>query len=283
MDKLPYEILLDIFEYMDIPDVDACKRTCRTFRTIALDKRIVYTRLHKTAKWLDCKYPERPNQFDLYNQRILLSPFQLSPESKPQHLQLIRTVNLALRKDTLRRGLEKRPTKNELVVKGVVDNGKYECPRVAAKRRELEKNRKKDKLERFFESNQRPTLERAIELGVVKKDQLDDEQKNVRNLTRMFSYWIKVKKSDNKKKDNRIIEKIQNRSESPPTRAMVHKMKQQFEEESSKSRSTTEKSSSSVYYSSIIDQKTLKLKKQYTGITFGAVDSLRQHFIHLSA
>jgi hypothetical protein len=221
MPVLPDEIWMLVFDHLDIPDLLTCSRVNHSFRSIALDPRLHRDRLANTAKWLNIAYPLRPSSKDLYERNILLSRVQLAPSPCQRHIQTTARLARIFVKDSLRRGLCRRPTRKELLDRGVMKKGGIFAEQVGS----LERQKVVDVIRGFFSGSQRPSLELAIKRGVASPPP-PPESRPVRVLARMFSYW----------RDSPPSRNVQRNIRDPPTRANVHRMTKWFEELAQKER-----------------------------------------------
>lgn len=255
---LPFEIWELIFEYLDIPDIDSCSKVNHLFRLIALDPQLLKQRLHQTRRWLNIVYPMRPTSVDLMNRHVLMYRSYLSPIQTPDRLWLRNRLDLLRNRDNLKRRLVTRPTRQELIEKGVVKRGGVFASTLCS----LERQKIADVVAGFYQGNDRPTYEAAIKRGIIKED--SEIRKSVRTLIRMFSYWIAS--DDNPVDATRVIQKTtRTRSSSvsnTPTRAKVLSLKRKLEQ--------MQKSAN--------EPKRMPLKQQRTGVQYGVVATLRQRF-----
>lgn len=206
LDVLPHELWLHIFLHLDIPDLVVCSRVCHCFRELARDPYLHRERRRLTKKWLDIVYASRPSSKDLCDRNILQSRQQLAPFPCQGHMQTRAKLARIFVQDSLRRDLGKRPTKEELIKRGVVKKGGNFAPQIVS----LERQKAVDVLRGFLSGSQRPCYELAVKRGVAAPPV---DKHPVRVLTRMFSYWREPTKP---------------RSEAPP-RAKVRKMTLLFE------------------------------------------------------
>jgi hypothetical protein len=270
---LPQELWFYIFSLLDIPDLLVCSRVCGEWRQRALDPFLHKFRLLQTAKWLEGEYGARPNSKELAERQILLSARHLSPEPFQKYIQLTLLLSRTLKRDAVRRGLESRPSFEELLQRGVIKRG----GNFAHVMTSIEKQRVIDILKGFFSGSSRPTLEMAIRRGIVPKEE-DNTRKPVHTLTRMFSYWSsQCGETISRSRDIRP----------PPPRAKVYKMRQQFESiisgNSAMSHAPSCRAGTPLYNgpSSIVSSPNVErrqLRRQLTGISQGAVSMLRQRF-----
>jgi hypothetical protein len=110
--SLPHELLLQILQYLDLPDLVAISRTCRALRPLPLDPLLHRRRLHVSSAVLEHFLPLRPSLSSL----------------RPPSREIYLTPTLFTRKKILRnligiklaRRLRQRPSVRELVGRGVL-------------------------------------------------------------------------------------------------------------------------------------------------------------------
>lgn len=271
---LPQELWFYIFGLLDIPDLLTCSRVCHEWRKRALDPSLHKLRLVRNARWLEVEYGSRPSSKELTHRNILFSSRNLSPEPFHKHVQIAIALSRTLKRDALRRGLESRPSFEELLERGVIKRG----GNFANVMTSIEKQKVIDILKGFFSGSSRPTLEMAIRRGVVSKEE-ENTRKPVHTLTRMFSYWSS---------QNGEIVSCRRDPRPPPPRAKVYKMRQRFESIIRRSSNPMPSTCScrggmpTMAYSngalSASYGEPRELRKQLTGISQGAVAMLRQRF-----
>ncbi|ANB14403.1 hypothetical protein AWJ20_1991 [Sugiyamaella lignohabitans] len=279
--QLPDELWVAVFEFLDIPDLYNCSKVDHRFRRLAQDPQLHHRRLTQTAKWLERAYPLRPSCKDLYDRNILLSRVQLAPSPCQKHILASTRLARIFVKDSLRRGLSRRPTRKELIDRGVMKHG---GSIFADKIGSLERQRVVDIIRGFFSDSQRPSLEAAIRRGVVSPP--DQENKPVRVLTRIFSYCFR-ESSESPRSSHATRMLID-----PPTRANVHRMTEWFEELARNERSSfrfgtqpSQTSSSFGPYAFSTVATTLSSPSpvhQISGISYDGVSAIRQRFLAIS-
>lgn len=245
---LPEEVWFFVLQYLDISDVSNCALVCKQLHSVAVSRQLLLARFHNTISWLENEYIQRPSCRELYERHILLWPL---PNIGLSHLKLCIKLQRTLRKDAVRRGLENRPTRQELIDRGIIKHDGPLADRVCA----LERQKKIDVIRQFFSSSQRPSLDEAIRRGLVKP--IEEEPKTVSILTRIFSY--RLERSETPK--SRIAE--------APPRAKVHNMRKKFEQLANDQCSP-----------SCNDLR--PLTRQLTGVTQGAVAAVRQKFLSIA-
>jgi hypothetical protein len=245
--ELPEEIWSCVLEYLDVPDLKQVSMTSHKLRRLAVDPILHRHRRWTTARWLDSGALNRPSPRELVSRHILMSSMGLSPVQTPHYLELVYTLYHNIKVDTVNRELSRRPTREELMRRGILrPGGKF-----AATMRSIERQRTLDAVRAFFKGPQRPTLQKAINRGVVAE--ADVNHKPVSTLRRMFSYWLE-----------REHQPLVAASKDAPTRANVLKLRKLFEEGQLQLQPE--------------DQSAPKLKQQRTGIEWGVVHELRQRF-----
>lgn len=251
--EVPDEIWSVILEYTDIPDLKEVAMTNHRLRRLAVDPVLHHHRLETTKRWLDNGALSRPSPRDLVSRHILMSSVGLSPLQTPQYLELVYTLYHNIKVDTVNKELARRPSREELMRRGILrPGGKF-----AATMRSIEREKATDSVKAFLNGPQRPTLEKAINRGVVAEK--DVYQRPVSTLKRMFSYWLE-----------REHKPWTAATKNPPPRANVLKMRKWFEEQ---------KNCSDI----ICDNDDNRcgpslLKRQRTGIEWGVVEELKQRF-----
>lgn len=245
----PEEVWFFVLQYLDISDVSNCAMVCKQLYSVAMSRQLLLARFHNTISWLENEYTQRPSCRELYERHILLWP---SPNIGLSHLKLCIKLQRTLRKDAVRRGLENRPTRQELIERGIIRHGGPLADRMCA----LERQKKIDVIRQFYNSSQRPSLDEAIRRGLVKP--IEEEPKTVSILTRIFSYRLERSEEAHRSR----------RAEAPP-RAKVYNMKKKFEQLANDQCS-----------SSCNDLR--PLTRQLTGVTQGAVAAVRQKFLSIA-
>lgn len=261
---IPPELWQQIFLHLDIPDLLVCSRVCHAFRHLALDPHLHRQRRHLTRKWLNLVYPSRPTCKDLYDRNILQSRQHLAPYPCQNHMQTRAKLARIFVQDSLRRGLSKRPTKEELIERGVVKKGGNLAPQIVS----LERQKAVDVLRGFLSGTQRPCYELAIKRGLAAPP---PEKKPVRVLTRMFSYWKEPTKPA---------------SEAPP-RAKVRKMTLLFESLSKAAGSGLYTSNAVTAYSlpcscaasPVLSKISFPAAKRSPRLHYDGVATIRQRFV----
>ncbi|TVY19877.1 hypothetical protein LARI1_G001742 [Lachnellula arida] len=136
---LPDELLLTILSHLDIPDLLSTTRTSHRLRTLSLDPLLHTTRLHRASTTLSYSLPLRPSLAQLMAHRIYITRTTLAARHLGRNLIKIK----------LNRSLLKRPSKEELVGRGVLPR---ECvveglaPGLVEVKRRVERERVKDTL-----------------------------------------------------------------------------------------------------------------------------------------
>ncbi|GJN73779.1 hypothetical protein Purlil1_10051 [Purpureocillium lilacinum] len=186
LDQLPNEILLQVFGFLDVNDLLAASRTNHLLRTVSLTPILHYYRLRRARHLLPPLLwsPSRPSLADLIAQSIFLTHTSVVSRRLARSLVSIR----------LSRRLAARPSPETLVERAVIPR---ECvpgmtpvlvsPAIAARRRDVERERVKDGLRRWIAAKWRgEVLER--EEGVRRMD----ESRGVGRVWRLTRFWERV-------------------------------------------------------------------------------------------
>ncbi|KAI9759245.1 MAG: hypothetical protein M4579_002454 [Chaenotheca gracillima] len=158
------EVLLNIFEFLDIPELLNTSRTCHHLRSIALDPLLHRTRLHEASNRL--------------SQSLALRPplASLQPPTSTIYLtsthQAARTLSRRLIAGRLNRSLSRRPSASDLVGCNILPGeccahdkatgqivwggtwGVVVAPGLVGARRKIERERVKDRLRRWLATRQ---------------------------------------------------------------------------------------------------------------------------------
>lgn len=123
VEGLPDDVLLLVFEMLDISSVEAARATCRRWRRVGGDRRLQILRLRGTRGWLEGAVARRPSPDDLYARHILLSRTQLAPTAAVRQLLARTALERVIARDRLQRRLAARPPRDELVRRGILKQG----------------------------------------------------------------------------------------------------------------------------------------------------------------
>lgn len=134
-----------------------------------LDSNTVLSPQEKLARRdsLEKSLAARPDMQDLKNRNILLNT-TAAPALQAAQLELERKRVT----DELRKGLDKRPERDELVGKNILPEGSGVAPGLASAQRDLQKHMRKDSLERAL--GRRPTPAELVREGILERDEVPE-------------------------------------------------------------------------------------------------------------
>ncbi|KAE8445063.1 hypothetical protein EG329_013777 [Mollisiaceae sp. DMI_Dod_QoI] len=178
LSNLPFELLLHILTYLDIPDLLALSRTSHLFRHLSLDPLLHSLRLHRASFTIERSLPLRPPLAELMAHRIYITRTTLAARNLGRNLIKIK----------LNRQLLKRPSAEELVELGVLPaecfrhgiGGGGLAPGLVETKRKIEKERVKDLLRGWVEEWRRRGSENLKERG-------EEQKPDVRRMARRFA------------------------------------------------------------------------------------------------
>ncbi|KAL7270193.1 hypothetical protein RUND412_007100, partial [Rhizina undulata] len=128
--QFPDEIVLNILEFLDVPELYALTKTCHHLRTLSTDPLLHHTRLKSAKRTLATTLAHRPTLPDLLakNPHLYLTPREATQ----------RTLHRSLARIRLKRHLRTRPSIPVLMERGVLpaiykqtDDGVFYTPVVA--------------------------------------------------------------------------------------------------------------------------------------------------------
>ncbi|KAK3380875.1 hypothetical protein B0H63DRAFT_396682 [Podospora didyma] len=192
---LPNEVLLQILDFLDVPDLLSTSRTSHHLRDLSLAPILQRLRLQRTRAMLPpmLTSPSRPSLADLISRSIFLTNTTVVSRKLARSLVSIR----------LQRRLAARPSAETLVEQNVLPpecvpgskNGKgvvAVAPALVAKKRAIERERVKDGLRGWVGSVWRGEV-RTREEGVRRWE----ERVGVGRVWRLRRFWERVAQADN--------------------------------------------------------------------------------------
>ncbi|CDK26797.1 unnamed protein product [Kuraishia capsulata CBS 1993] len=128
---LPAELMIRVFRYLDYADLLSLSRTNSRLRNVICDHYFNYilslrnmTVKYKLNRWLQLLRPTRAEVFRMrmLNYRSFFYVFEsgISENSFQHQFEVIRLFNAMLTRDRLRKLLAQRPTRSELIVRGIL-------------------------------------------------------------------------------------------------------------------------------------------------------------------
>lgn len=170
---LPEELLLQILNHLDIPDLLSLSRTSHHLRTLSFDPLLHLYRLRRASLTIGTYIPTRPPLAQLLIQRIYITRTTFAA----------RNLGHSLIKIKLNRKLGRRPTPEALVEMGLLPgecygNGGRVAPGLVETKRRVERERVKDVL--------RGWVARWSEMGRRADAEVEELKPDVRRLARRF-------------------------------------------------------------------------------------------------
>jgi hypothetical protein len=287
LDRLADEVLLLVFEYLDITSLESCKGVCVRWRRVAQDRRLQTLRLRGTRWWLEAEYARRPSVDELYARNILLSRVQLAPTSGQQIVVRV-TLERFLVKERLVRGLAARPARTELMRRGILREGGPLAGAVIA----VNRARAAGAIRAVYSDGGHETwMAVAIERGILTTADVVDMQPAGRP-----SVGTLVRKFSAKRGEPVVSAQTRRSAVDPPPRAQVLRLRRQFEDFANEPAPSTRRpplqqqrtgiqpgivASLCGQFATLVDGAECRrpLVRQYTGVTAGLVRRLRQQFL----